>query len=105
MTWELPVVRSVRSVSCKSISRGAFSRLTGAQFDLNFVAGRPLLPDQGRAPRRFQFDAHFFSSLDLDDLRIVDSDLHRAEAQVLQRLQYCLFDAGGIISRHLRSPR
>ena len=39
------------------------------------------------------FDAHFFSALNLHDLRVVDDNFHRPEAQILKRLKNGLFYA------------
>jgi len=39
-----------------------------------------------------RIESHFFPSLNLYDLRIMDNDFHRSETQVSQRLRDRLFD-------------
>jgi len=93
MTWELPVVRSVRSRNCQFIRSHTFSCLIGEQDALDPSAPVSGSSNERGAARRFGVNPQFLPPLDLDDPRIMDDDFHRSESQIFQGLQDGLFDS------------
>jgi hypothetical protein len=100
MTWELPVVRSVRNVYCESILLDTFSGLIGESASFKTQASVLDFSNEGWPARRFGLDPQFLPALDLHDPRIMDDDFHRSEPQVLQSLQDSLFDFAAFVPSH-----
>ena len=92
MTWELPVVRSVRSGDCQFIRLHTFSGLIGDSDTPGMRAPVSSSSNEGGAARRVGVNSQLLSALNLDNPGIMDDDFHRSEAQILQGLHNGVLD-------------